>query len=67
MHFQAYLLEGLMRWNKDRGSAVVGVRSNTYDSHLICAINTLGVDVLGKAVDTTFVVPNVYTGILLVS
>ena len=43
-----------MRWNKDRASAVLGAGSNTYDSRLLCAINNLSEEVLGKAIDTSF-------------
>jgi hypothetical protein len=53
-----------MRWNKDRASAVLGAGSNTYDSRLLCAINNLSEEVLGKAIDTSFTVPNKYTGII---
>lgn len=52
-----------MRWNKDRGSAVLGAGSSTYDSRLLSALNRLGHDVLGKPIDDTFTVPNVYTGV----
>ena len=57
-----------MRWNKDRASDVIGEgSSNTYDSRLLCAVNKLGQDVLGKAIDSTFTVPNAYTGTLFVT
>ena len=57
MHFQAYLLEGLARWNKDRAASVVGGGITTYDSRLVSAINKLSEDALG-----TSSVPNKYTG-----
>ena len=64
-HFQAYLLEGLVRWNKDRASAVVEAGSNTYNSRLLCAINQLSKEVLDKPIDESFQMPNEYTGMVL--
>ena len=54
-----------MRWNKDRGAAVTRAGSSTYDSRLLCAINELGENVLGIAVNTMFSFPNKYTGTVL--
>ena len=45
MHFQAYLLDGLMRWNADRALAAVSSTGS-----LITAVNQLSTDVLGKPI-----------------
>ncbi len=54
VHFQAYLLEGLMRWNTDRAAKVVGARSTSYDSRLVATINTLSEEVLGKPLHSKY-------------
>jgi hypothetical protein len=66
--FQAYLLEGLMRWNEDRAGAALegGVPGpQTYDACLRYAVNNLGDFVLGKKISPTFTVPRKYTGELI--
>ncbi|CAB3997296.1 Hypothetical predicted protein [Paramuricea clavata] len=62
VHFQAYLLEGLAGWNKDRAASVVGSSTTTYDSRLVLAINQLSQGVLGKPMNASYSVPNKYTG-----
>jgi len=50
-HFQAYLLDGLMRWNADRASAAVSSTESgteSYSGLLIQAVNELSEDALGK-------------------
>ena len=65
MHFQAYLLEGLMRWNADRASDAVSTTTKgpeTYSGALYHSLNALSDDVLGKKINPD--VPNIgiYTG-----
>ena len=61
VHFQAYLLEGLVRWNK--AASVLAATTTTYDNRLIPAINSLSEEVLGKPFDSNYIVSNKYTGI----
>ncbi|KAK3720982.1 hypothetical protein QZH41_018539, partial [Actinostola sp. cb2023] len=65
MHFQAYLLEGLQRWNADRAtnavsSAVTGPES--YSGVLCQVVNELSEDVLGKAIRPDVQKVGIYTG-----
>ena len=65
MHFQAYLLEGLMRRTADRASDAVSTTTKgpeTYSGALYHFLNALSDDVLGKKVNPD--VPNIgiYTG-----
>lgn len=65
VHFQAYLLDGVFRWNQDRAeSAVAGevTEHHTYSGALQHAINTLGEAVMGKKICPTYKVPLKYTG-----
>ena len=68
MHFQAYLLEGLVRWNEDRASAVTQMEvtpsSSTlhYSGLLKKATNTLSSGVLGRQFNPTYCGPRQYTG-----
>ena len=64
MHFQAYLLEGLMRWNDDRmEDAVKGSPSvRSYGSTLREAVDQLSRKVLGTRWDERYRTPGVYTG-----
>lgn len=63
VHFQAYLLEGLARWNKDRASAATSDKgSGTYSSLLCCAVNKLSESVLNKKLHPSFTEPRKYTG-----
>ena len=68
VHFQAYLLDGLMRWNADR--AIAGVSSTesgpeTYSGILTQAVNELSEDVLGKKMKSNFQNIGIYTGELI--
>ena len=65
MHFQAYLLEGLVRWNQNRAKAAAEIgddKVRTYSGLLRHACNTLSTKVLGKLTEE-YVVPNKYTGL----
>ncbi|XP_038072943.1 uncharacterized protein LOC119741264 [Patiria miniata] len=67
LNFQAYLLEGLVRWNEDRALAATdtpaGVRS--YDGLLRQSVNELGQTVFGKNFGGSYTVPQKYTGELI--
>ena len=65
VHFQAYLLDGLMRWNSDRASAAVSsteLGPESYNGLLIHAVNELSEDVLGKKVKPNVQNIGIYTG-----
>lgn len=67
MHFQAYLLEGLVRWNEDRASsAVTGGTSSqqqqSYSGILKHAVNKLSEEVLGEQLVPGYQQPRKYTG-----
>lgn len=65
IHFQAYLLDGLMRWNSDRASAAVSsteLGPESYNGLLIHAVNELSEDVLGKKVKPNVQNIGIYTG-----
>lgn len=65
MHFQAYLLDSLMRWNADRAtSAVSGITKGpeTYCGALYQAVNELSEDVLGKELKPNVQKVGIYTG-----
>nr|XP_055075103.1 uncharacterized protein LOC129454565 [Misgurnus anguillicaudatus] len=66
-HFQAYLLEGLMRWNDDRmEDAIKGASSiRTYGSAMKEAVDKLSRTVFGKPWDERYRPPGAYTGELL--
>jgi hypothetical protein len=65
-HFQAYLVEGLMRWNEDRASAATtgseGDTSCSYSALLRHAANQLGQRVLGRPLVPGYQVTRAYTG-----
>ncbi|KAH3735369.1 hypothetical protein DPMN_041888 [Dreissena polymorpha] len=65
--FQAYLVDGLIRWNEDRGRAATSVTSDhpSYSGLLQHATNTLAVKVLKKKLVPSFTEPRKYTGKLL--
>ena len=53
LHFQAYLLEGLSRWNADRSAAAVSdvtTGPETYSGALANAANDLSTSVIGKKI-----------------
>ena len=65
MHFQAYLLEGLARWNQDRAEASVSSSATVlrcYNQSLLNAVNALGEKVMGYKVEPNFRAPGKYTG-----
>ncbi|KAL1274695.1 hypothetical protein QQF64_027509 [Cirrhinus molitorella] len=66
-HFQAYLLEGLMRWNDDRmEDAIKGASSiRSYGSAMREAVDRLSRSVLGKPWDERYRPPGAFTGELL--
>jgi hypothetical protein len=64
VHFQAYLLEGVVRWNDDRMSAAVAGSkgdSRSYNDSLKMAVAKLHEKVYGQHQD--FRPPSKYTGI----
>ena len=63
-HFQAYLLEGLMRWNQDRMEQAVTGRSElrTYCSAEREAMARLSRKVLNTCLDEQYQPPAAYTG-----
>ena len=67
-HFQAYLLEGLSRWNEDRAAQAVDSSApefRCYDQELTYAVNRLSEQVYGKEDDTSFQLPGKFTGNVL--
>lgn len=68
VHYQAYLLEGLYRWNQDRASQAVEAEAplcHTYSGLLRHAVNQLAQTVLGSPLDPAFQHPRVHTGELI--
>ncbi|XP_071001312.1 uncharacterized protein [Oncorhynchus clarkii lewisi] len=69
MHFQAFLLDGLMRWNKDRAQAAVEGKNRkpllSYSGHLQHILNLSSERVLGKEQVKDYTKPSEYTGELL--
>ena len=67
MHYQAYLLEGIARWNSDRGRAMVdgesyrqlNITTPLYPTKLV---NRLSNMVYGEAFDGDYRDPCKYTG-----
>ncbi|XDV25488.1 hypothetical protein PO909_029404 [Leuciscus waleckii] len=66
-HFQAYLLEGLMRWNQDRMDEAVRGKTDlrTYSSAEREAMDRLSRKVLKMSLDERYKPPGAYTGELL--
>ena len=65
LHFQAYLMDGLVRWNADRTSDATlteGPNHRVYSGYLKYAVDQLGQRVLGKRIDPTQTTPQKYTG-----
>nr|XP_029137701.1 scavenger receptor cysteine-rich type 1 protein M130-like [Labrus bergylta] len=64
LNFQLYLLEGLNRWNQDRGAAALAVKPPsllTYSGNLLRCVNTFSVKGLGRKLAPSFQPPAVYT------
>ena len=65
IHFQAYLLHALMRWNADRASAAVSSTESgpeSYSGLLIQAENELSEHVLGKKIKSNVQNIGIHTG-----
>ena len=64
VHFQAYLLDGLARWNEDRARQVQGnpPTAASYVGLLNHNVNCLSVDILGKKLAAFYTPPRKYTG-----
>ncbi|TDG99988.1 hypothetical protein EPR50_G00200470 [Perca flavescens] len=68
LNFQLYLLEGLSRWNQDRGTAAVTSRPSsllTYSGDVTQCVNTSSLKVFGRAFVPNFRPPSKYTGMLM--
>ena len=68
--FQAYLLEGMVRWNQDRGAKAVEGQppaERTYNSALQNEMNRLTTVVYGEALFPNYQAPRAYTGKILVN
>lgn len=65
--FQAYLVDGLYRWNQDRERAAMSTASvqHSYSGMMRHTANTLGLEVMGKKVVDTYTEPRKYTGIFV--
>ena len=66
VHFQAYLLEGVSRWNEDRAAAAAAISlhttTRTYSDVLRAAVNQLSDQLLGEQIDSGFRPAKLYTG-----
>ncbi|KAK7105237.1 hypothetical protein V1264_016643 [Littorina saxatilis] len=67
LHFQAYMVEGLARWNQDRAQAATSVSSNlgTYSRRLRHVANQLSVELLDEPLYPDFSMPNHQLSIIL--
>ncbi|XP_042560785.1 uncharacterized protein LOC122130196 isoform X3 [Clupea harengus] len=68
LNFQLYLLDGLNRWNQDRGNAAVTTKPSsfmTYSGDLVQCVNTNCLKVTGRPFLPSFRPPSKYTGELL--
>ncbi|XP_030261766.1 uncharacterized protein LOC115574407 [Sparus aurata] len=68
LNFQAYLLEGLHRWNQDRGSAALSTAPSplrSYSGDLLHYVNKHYEKLFGKKVAPEFCPPSRYTGELI--
>jgi len=65
IHYQAYLLEGIMRWNEDRAVAATsdgGSDQHTYSDALQAAVNQLSAKVHGHETISGFRPAKLHTG-----
>ena len=63
MHFQAYLMEGLVRWNENRAAAAADENHpHSYSSLLKHVVRSLGSTVLQKDLVPDYRHPGKYTG-----
>ena len=70
MHFQSYLLEGIVRWNQDRALAAIEAppsEHRTYNSALCHEMNRLSSLVYGKEIVPNYQDPSAYTGEIFLS
>ncbi|XP_071500121.1 uncharacterized protein [Diadema antillarum] len=68
VHYQAYLLEGVHRWNCDRAAAAVtaqGPSHTSYGSSIEHEMEKTSQELFGKAINPTLVAPRKYTGELI--
>ncbi|KAJ4919490.1 hypothetical protein JOQ06_025908 [Pogonophryne albipinna] len=67
-HFQAFLIDGLVRWNEDRAAAASGEVEplHSYSGHLKHALNQKSQRVLGRQLVKDFTKPAEYTDIITV-
>ncbi|XP_035390281.1 uncharacterized protein LOC118242582 [Electrophorus electricus] len=68
LHFQAYLLEGMVRWNEDRAAAAVEGSDPTqvcYSGQLQHCANQLSQQLLGLQLAEDYTRPGEYTGELI--
>ncbi|KAJ8370901.1 hypothetical protein SKAU_G00109290 [Synaphobranchus kaupii] len=68
MHFQAFLLDGLVRWNENRAAAAVEGPAQPllcYSGHLQHSLNQLAQEVLGQSLVKDYTKPGEYTGELI--
>jgi len=65
-HFQAYLLEGMMRWNQDRQTAATtsDTGSSIYSGEMRHVANVLRMDVFGSMLFPDYQPPRKYNGML---
>ncbi|XP_070405337.1 uncharacterized protein [Nothobranchius furzeri] len=66
-YFQAFLIDGLVRWNEDRAAAAEGHEAPllSYSGHLRHALNQKSQRVLGHQMVKDFTKPAAYTGELI--
>ena len=65
MHFQAFLLDGLVRWNENRAAAAVEGPAQlllSYSGHLQHSLNQLSQRVLGQKLVKDYTKPGEDTG-----
>ena len=65
LNYQLFLLEGLNRWNQDRGAAALSVKPPvllSYSGDLVNNVNNNSLKVLGRKYIPSFHPPPHYTG-----
>jgi hypothetical protein len=64
--FQAYMVDGLHRWNEDRDRAAVSTQTDhqSYSGLLRHTANTMGLKLPSRKIDPSYNEPRKYTGIL---
>ncbi|XP_023278737.1 uncharacterized protein LOC111667307 [Seriola lalandi dorsalis] len=68
VNFQIYLLEGLHRWNQDRGAAALSSGTSalrSYSGDLLHCVNENYQKLFGRKVAPQFCLPSCYTGELI--